>query len=148
MTMTTTELPEAVVPSGGMRSAWEGHERQYPRTGDPGIRYWRGRVNIGDVTSSAANAIIGRVWYEPDCLLYRSRKGTLVGVLQYFPEPAPMDLERRGAVNVFVHLRRQRRGIALALVAEADRRWAIDWQDQKYTPEGRALLEHYLRGAG
>jgi GNAT superfamily N-acetyltransferase len=86
------------------------------------------------------------VWYEIDCLLYRSRKGTLIGILQYFAEDAPMDLEKAGNMNVFVHPRRQRRGIGLELVAEADRRWHINWDQQMYTPEGLALIERYLRG--
>ena len=56
-----------------------------------------------------------------------------------------MDLEQAGNLNLWVHPRRQRRGIGSALLAEADKRWGpIEWHRQKFTPEGRALVETYL----
>lgn len=140
-------LPEASVPSGGMDLVWATQARQYPRSGPPGIHYFRGVVMIGRVRNGNGDAV-GRVRYEVDNLLYRSRKGSLVGVLQFYPEDAPMGLEQAGNMNVWVHPRRLRRGIALALITEADRRWGpIDWGQQAYTPEGRALVARYLEAS-
>lgn len=142
-----TTLPAPSVPSGGMGGrSWDAMEDYYPKTGTPGLRYWRGVVNIGDILGATPGQTIGRVTYDVDNLLYRSRKGTLVGILQYFPTDAPMDLEAAGNFNVFVHPRRQRRGLGLKLVAAADLAWGpLNFEQQKYTPEGRALIEAYLK---
>lgn len=144
-----TALPEAQVPSGGMAAhAWESQVPQYPSSGPPGISYYLGVVNIGDITGSGGTTV-GRVKYEVDNLLYRSRKGTLIGILQYFPEDAPMDLEKAGNLNVWVHPRRQRRGIGTALLREAERRWGpLNLGQQNYTPEGRALASAFLDREG
>ena len=81
---------------------------------------------------------------EPvDCLLYRSRKGTLIGILYHYP----VDLEpweQAGNVNMWVHPRRQRRGIGTKLLVEARRRWNLDPYQQSYTPEGAALMNSVL----
>ncbi|HZM57184.1 MAG TPA: hypothetical protein VFC03_19390 [Acidimicrobiales bacterium] len=44
----------------------------------------------------------------------------------------------------YVAPRRRRRGIGQALIADADRRWGLDFERQRYTPEGRLLASAYL----
>lgn len=140
-------LPAPTVPSGGFRDGWAGQVGQYPRSGPPGIAYFLGIVGIGDFTENGRR--IGRVRYEVDHLLHRSRKGELTGILQFFPEDAPLELERAGNFNVWVHPRRLRRGIGLALLTEADRRWGpLNLHQQSYTPEGLALAEAFQRRRG
>jgi GNAT superfamily N-acetyltransferase len=138
-------LPAPSVPTEGFRGGFESQVGQYPKSGPPGISYFLGVVNIGDITGNTTGKVVGRVLFSVDNLLYRNSKGAVIGILQYFPDGAPMDLEKPGNVNVFVHPRRRRRGIASSLVAEAQRRWGpLDMDQQMYTPEGRALVENLV----
>ncbi|HLX88791.1 MAG TPA: hypothetical protein VKR22_10110 [Acidimicrobiales bacterium] len=135
----TPAMPGA---SGGLRGGFAGQVPQYPRTGPPGISHYVGKVNVGDVIGERQGRMGRIVMFHVDNLLYRNRKGALIGILQFFGEGAPMDLEKPGNLNVWVHPRRLRRGIATALVLEATRRWGpLPWDQQLYTPEGRALIE-------
>jgi hypothetical protein len=132
------DLPPATVPSGGYRDGFARCVNDYPRSGVPGLSYYLGVVNIGDIVTDHGGK--GRVRYEVDNLLFRNRKGAVIGILQYFGDGAPMELEQPGNFNVFVHPRRYRRGIGLALMLEADRRWGpLNLHQQTFTPAGRAL---------
>ena len=78
------ELPEAVVPSGGFGLHWYTQAPQYPKVGQPGIHHFLGEVAVGVMEQKGRT--VGRVKYEVDALLYRSRKGVLVGILNYYAE--------------------------------------------------------------
>jgi len=149
----TVELPEVTVPGEGFLT-WESQVRQYPKVGPHGFHYERFAITIGtgpvlgrDLTGAIR---VGKGTYhsEVDCILYRNRKGHLVGVLNHYPndehELNGMILERAGNVNVFVRPNRRRRGIGRRLVHEAMRRWPIDWSQQAYTEGGRALVAAVL----
>ena len=142
-------LPEATVPSGGqVGQGWEHQVRQYPKTGTPGIEHFVGRVEQGQLRGQDGRRLGRVVAYEVDCLLYRSRKGAVIGILNYYDTDDPFGLEKAGNMNVWVHPRRQRRGIGSALLAEAEHRWGpLNYDQQKYTPEGRALAESMLARA-
>ena len=145
-----SDLPAATVPDEGHRGGFLGQVSQYPKNGAPGIGYFRGVVDIGTVTvtdkETGNERPAGRVLYEVDNLLYRNSKGQIIGILQFFSEDAPMDLEKAGNLNVFVHPRRQRRGIAMALLVEADKRWGpLNMHQQMFTTSGRALAEAWER---
>jgi GNAT superfamily N-acetyltransferase len=90
------------VPAERMFS-WESQVAQYPRTGPPGISYFRG--NLTDET-------------YVDCLLYRDETGKLVGILNHYPTDFP-PYERQGDRNVWVHPGRRQQGIGTALMLEA-----------------------------
>jgi GNAT superfamily N-acetyltransferase len=137
-------LPEATVPSGLLNMTWDEQAKQYPKQGPPGIGLFVGIVEIGGVTSSSGEKV-ARLVYEIDSLLYRNSKGSVIGILQWFGEGAPDELQQPGDFNVLVHPRRQRRGIGLALMRDADRRWGpLNLHQQMFTPEGRALAEAFL----
>lgn len=143
-----TALPEATVPTGLLNMAWEEQAAQYPKRGVPGVSMFVGVVEIGGITRQSNGEKVGRIRYEIDSLLYRNSKGAVIGILQWFGEGAPMDLQQEGDFNVLVHPRRQRRGIGLTLMQEADDRWGpLNLQQQMFTPEGRALAEAFLRAA-
>lgn len=119
-------------------------ERQHARTGPPGISYVQNVVEVARVQHNATGRMVSIPSQEPvDCLLFRSRKGTLTGILYHYPVDL-LPWEQAGNVNLWVHPRRQRRGIGTALVTEAMRRWDINPQQQNYTAEGAALMNSVL----
>ena len=77
-------------------------------------------------------------------LLFRGPSGDLRGILNYFPYGAP-GIEAPGNLLVIVDPDYRGNGIARELVAEADRRWCIDFYQQDYTTEGRATALAYLK---
>jgi len=95
----------------------------YPKSGEPGISYFKGDLDT-------------HRWV--DCLLWRDEDGKLRGVFNYFQ--LPIHPERRGNFNVLVQVAWRRRGIATALLDEASRRWKLDFDQQKYTPDGAAFV--------
>jgi GNAT superfamily N-acetyltransferase len=137
-------LPEATVPSGLLNMSWTEQANQYPKAGTPGITLFVGIVEIAGITNREG-VKVGKMRYEIDSLLYRNSKGAVIGILQWFGEGAPDELQAPGDFNVLVHPRRQRRGIGLALMRDADRRWGpLNLHQQMFTPEGRALAEAFL----
>lgn len=119
-------------------------ERQHDKSGPPGISYVQNRVEVARVEHKPTGQTISVPSQEPvDCLLYRSRKGTIIGILYHYPVDL-MPWEQAGNVNMWVHPRRLRRGIGTALLREAMRRWDIDPEQQSYTPEGAALMNSVL----
>lgn len=126
-----TTLPEPSIPSH-VALSWESQAQQYPRwrPGGWGLTYFAG------VVDSDLPPI--------DCLLYYSDTGYLVGILNHYSIDYP-PWEKAGNVNVWVHPRWQRQGIATRLVSAAIGRWKIDLTQQRFTPEGRALAESLLK---
>jgi GNAT superfamily N-acetyltransferase len=102
---------------------------QYPARGPRGISYYAGHPESFD-------GVI-------DCLLFRDKSGKVRGILNHYPIDFP-PLERAGAVNVWVEPRWRRRGVGMKLIAEADRRWRIDFSKQRCTNAGVRLIEAYL----
>ena len=102
---------------------FDSQSRQYPKSGRPGITYFRGQVTRD---------------YHVDCLLYRNEDGELVGILNHYPEDFP-PYEKKGAVNVRVRPDHQRRGIGSALIVEALERFRIQADDQRLSSTGSAL---------
>lgn len=101
--------------------SWESQASQYPRTGAPGISYFRGEVTAG---------------FHVDCLLYRDDDGELIGILNHYPTDFP-PYERRGNVNIWVRPDRRRQGIGTQLSLESVRRWEpIEAEKVRYTRAG------------
>lgn len=111
--------------------SWSSQAEQYPSTGPIGISYFAGEVPD----------------HPPvDCLLFYAEAG-LVGILNYYSVDYTIDgtvIEHAGNFNVWTRPQFQRRGIATALITEADKRWTIDFEQQRYTPNGLAVAERYL----
>jgi len=109
--------------------SWDSQVVQYPARGPRGISYF-------EAHPESHEGII-------DCLLFRDKSGKVRGILNHYPIDFP-PLEQAGAVNIWVEPRWQRRGVAMKLLAEADRRWQIDFSKQRFTTGGVRLVEAYL----
>ena len=77
-------------------------------------------------------------------LLYRGPSGDLRGILNFFPDGFP-GIEAPGNFFVIVDPSYRGNGIAAELLAEADRRWSVNFHQQNYTTEGRALVVAFLK---
>lgn len=122
--------PRIVIPDFAMYS-WASQAMQYPASDEPGFVYRREHTEA--------------VRHPVDCLLYYSEGGQLIGILNHYPEDIP-PFEKAGNVNLWVHPDAQRMGIGMKLLAEADRRWTIDFNQQQFTLAGAALTRRYLEG--
>jgi len=118
----------------GIVYSWESQARQYAETGEPGISYERHYAGQNDREGEGPAV---------DCLLARNHKGQLIGILNHYPTDSV--LEQAGNVNVWVHPDAQKRGVATALINEARKLWLINFQQQRYTPEGLRLLASLRR---
>lgn len=107
--------------------SWESQVCQYPTKGRPGISYFPGQTPLGIV----------------DCLLMRDLAGDVVGILNHYGFDSVW--ERTGNVNVWVRPDRQRKGIGRLLVAEANQRWPINLDQQRFTPDGVKFAETLTR---
>ena len=107
---------------------WESQAVQYPDKRAPGIYH-----ELCDLSYA------GRV----SCLLYYDHDAILRGILNYYV--GCDEIEQDGNVNIFVDPATQRRGIGMALLAEADRRWHLHFGQQTVTPGGEALVRCYRR---
>lgn len=131
------------LPEGMIAYPFESQKRQYPQKGDPGIRYFAGDTRQGVV----------------DCLCFRDGNGELIGVLNHYPNDVPNPhygtllgtlfgepefLECAGNINIFIDPDHKRKGIATELLEEAEVRWHIDFQQQRYTDEGVEFITRYL----
>lgn len=121
---------DAVPTLGGMPWPFETQRRQYPETGTPGLSYFRGEFPDRP-----------REWV--DCLLWRDDNGRLVGILNHYP--VDMELEKKGNINIFIDPKAKRQGIASALVAEAIKRYKVDLRKQRYSTEGAAFINEFVR---
>lgn len=128
-----TELPPA---NTWFTNPWEHEAPQYEVGGEPGIRY-EGHV----FSSPLPDGSIGD--FSVATLLNRGSSGDLRGILNFFPDGVP---EREAAGNFFVIVDPKYRGLGIAkeLLVEADCRWKINFLQQDYTAEGRALVAAYL----
>jgi hypothetical protein len=125
-------LPYLIPPA----FTWKSQAEQYLNRGEPdGYRYERHYANEHDAPPGA----------PVDCLLRFDEKGLLVGILNHYPEGGEDDLEQAGNVNLWVRPNRQRQGIATALLIEANRKWHIDINQQKLTPDGVVFLRGLIR---
>jgi GNAT superfamily N-acetyltransferase len=107
---------------------WSGIAAEHPTIGPPGLRHSRGRHHSG-------------AWV--DCLLWRDVEGHRRGALFHYRGDIPGG-ERRGNVNMWVDPAWHPRGIGRALLAEADRRWVLNFGQQSYTAGGLALVRSHL----
>lgn len=141
------EIPAPSVTGEGMWS-WDFMARQFPRTGPPGLAYERKDDVVVGTFPTGEGDLVGEIVTAVDTLTVRNRKGRLVGVLSHYPfeiEIGGTVLEHAGNVSVWVDPRRRRRGIGTLLIAEADRRWSIDWSAQTYTTGGHRMTTRYLQ---
>lgn len=113
----------------GPALSWASQVRQYPQRGKFGdhIVQWTFMVN-------------GR--HPVECLLYYDNARRLRGILNFYPQDVP-PWEKKDNVNVFVDPETRRQGIATRLIRAALERWPhLNADQQRYTPEGLALVEH------
>jgi hypothetical protein len=105
-----------------------------PQDGDPGIVYFPG-VNIETffMDEHALESCEALVHYDPD--------RSVSGIFKYFAGNSPITA---GTFTVLVRADRRRQGIATRLLADACRRWKIDFQRQAYTPDGLAFITSFL----
>jgi hypothetical protein len=75
--------------------------------------------------------------------LWRDEKGELVGILNHYPVDMP--LEKKGNFNIFIDPKAKRQGIATALVSEAIKRYNVDLRQQRYSREGAAFINEFVR---
>jgi GNAT superfamily N-acetyltransferase len=111
--------------------SWESQAAQYAFRSEPGIHLERHHVGeLGNQT------VI-------DCLLSRDEMGMLIGILNHYADNNS-ELEQEGNINIWVKPDHQRQGVGTALIAEAVRRWGIDFNQQRYTNEGFALIQSFI----
>lgn len=122
---------------------WESQVRQHPKVGRPGITYSTPEIDIayGSELPDGRRAIFST---HVDVLLFRNGKGHVVGILYHYPFDC--DLEAKGNVNIFVRPDRRRRGIGSRLLREADARFDLNLDQQKYTTGGLALVKRNFPG--
>ena len=121
---------DVVATLDGMPWPFKTQKKQYPKTGEPGLSYFRGEF------PNEPN-----IWV--DCLLWRDEKGELVGILNHYPVDMP--LEKKGNFNIFIDPKAKRQGIATALVSEAIKRYNVDLRQQRYSREGAAFINEFVR---
>ncbi|GAA1961668.1 GNAT family N-acetyltransferase [Amycolatopsis minnesotensis] len=109
--------------------SWPSQAGQYPADGPCGVSYFRGDVSPGSYV---------------DCLLYRDKKGVVVGILNRYPKDFP-PYEKAGNINIFVRPDMLRQGIATMLLREALTRWHVNFEQQQCTPSGAAFLDAFIR---
>jgi len=106
---------------------WDQQVGQYPRKGPPGLSYFRGEMGGPDD------------WYV-DCLLWRDKKGKLLGVVNHYPVDMPPH-ELKGNINVMVDPAHQGEGIGKTLLKAAIKRWDVNLDQQNWTPKGDRLRQ-------
>lgn len=123
--------PIATIPDAMMLS-WVSQAIQYPAySANPGISHERLPLREG-----VDERMI-------DCVLFYDTSGHLVGILNHYP--ADVDpWEKKGNVNLWVHPQFTHRGIGTRLVEFADKKWGINWQQQRFSPSGAGLARNYL----
>ena len=112
--------------------SWESQAIQYPETGNPGLGYFKGEM--------------GGEKYV-DCYLFRSKDGRLVGILNYYSFDF-LPLEAAGNCNIWVKPENHRQRIATHLLDEVRKDYAINFDQQRYTPSGEKFIKKYLKRFG
>lgn len=102
---------------------------QYPKLGPPGLGYFKGVIDESKFV---------------DALLWRDDMGLVRGILNHYPQDI-FPHESKGNVNIFIDPAAKRTGIATRLLAEAVVRWNVDFDQQRFTTEGRAFMAAFLR---
>jgi DNA-binding NarL/FixJ family response regulator len=115
----------------GMPWPFKGQAEQFEKIGPPGLSYFKG----------TGNGLKPNQWV--DCLLWRDDSGILKGIVYHYPQDLP--LEKKGNMNVFISPDSKRQGIANRLVAEAIKRYNVDLRQQKYSEEGAAFINNFVR---
>jgi DNA-binding CsgD family transcriptional regulator/8-oxo-dGTP pyrophosphatase MutT (NUDIX family)/predicted ABC-type ATPase len=115
----------------GMPWPFKGQAKQFDKKGPPGLSYFKG----------TGNGLQPGQWV--DCLLWRDEKGILKGIVYHYPQDLP--LEKKGNMNVFISPDSKRQGIASKLVAEAIKRYDVDLRQQRYSEEGAAFINTFVR---
>jgi len=117
---------------GGMPWPFSGQASQFDKKGPPGLSYFKGE---------SGGSLKEGQWV--DCLLWRDKKGILKGIVYHYPQN--MALEKKGNMNVFISPDSKRQGIASKLVAEAIKRYDVDLRQQRYSEEGAAFINNFVR---
>ena len=117
---------------GGMPWPFKGQASQFDKKGPPGFSYFRGE---------SGGSLKEGQWV--DCLLWRDEKGILKGIVYHYPQN--MALEKKGNVNIFISPDSKRKGIASTLLAEAIKRYNVDLRQQRYSAEGAAFVNNFVR---
>jgi 8-oxo-dGTP pyrophosphatase MutT (NUDIX family)/DNA-binding CsgD family transcriptional regulator/predicted ABC-type ATPase len=110
---------------------FKGQAKQFDKKGPPGLSYFKG----------TGNGLKPGQWV--DCLLWRDEKGILKGIAYHYPQDLP--LEKKGNLNIFISPDSKRQGIASKLVAEAIKRYNVDLRQQRYSAEGAAFINDFVR---
>ncbi len=119
----------------GPVASWESQAEQHDYRGQPGIHLERRHLG----TPGAGDFI------QLDCLLYRDKRGLLVGILNHHAHDGNNPLDREGSISMWVKPGHQRQGIGTALLLDAMQRWRIDLARQRYTTEGLWFVNGLLR---
>jgi hypothetical protein len=128
MTNTPAAAMVATVDDRMMTNNWPVVAREHPRVGPPGLRHAILRHHTGGTVG---------------CLSWRDNSGQVRGLLYHYQCDFP-PYERRGNVNLWIDPAWHRRGLGSSLLAEADRRWTVNFAQQKYTTAGLALVRAHL----
>ena len=123
-----TDVKESL---GGQPWPFKGQASQFDKKGPPGLSYFKG----------TGNGLQPGQWV--DCLLWRDEKGILKGIAYHYPQDLP--LEKKGNLNIFISPDSKRQGIASKLVAEAINRYNVDLRQQRYSAEGAAFVNNFVR---
>lgn len=121
-------LPEPTIPQRWLFT-FESQAAQFPRHGKPGLEVAR---------EMAAEDI------PVDCVTWRNRHGHVVGILYHYPTDSL--LEKAGNVNVWVRSDSKHQGVGRRLIEAASEWWDINFEQQRYTPEGQAFAKALLKG--
>ena len=116
---------------GGEPWPFRGQASQFDKKGPPGFSYFKG----------TGNGLQSGQWV--DCLLWRDEKGILKGIVYHYPQDLP--LEKKGNVNIFISPDSKRKGIASTLLSEAIKRYNVDLRQQRYSAEGAAFVNNFVR---
>ena len=113
--------------------------RQYPKSGPSGVSYFKGEDA----------RLIAKGWHV-DALLFRDAKGEILGILNHYPQNMPAEIpggpsERKGNVNIFINPKNKKSGIGTALLKEAVERFDVDLNRQRYSREGAAFVNSFVR---
>ena len=119
--------------------SFESQECQYPKTGVPGISYFK----------CEDASLIAKGWHI-DALLYRDKDGKILGILNHYPQNMPAEYpngpsERKGYINIFVNPKTKKSGIGTALVHEAIRRYDVDLNRLRWSSEGAPFINAFVR---
>jgi hypothetical protein len=123
---------DAAESLGGEPWPFNGQASQFDKKGPPGLSYFRGE---------GGDALKKGQWV--DCLLWRDDNGILKGIVYHYPQD--LSLEKKGNMNVFISPDSKRQGIASILVAEAIERYNVDLRRQRYSEEGAAFINNFVR---